>query len=284
MSIVLTRWRRLPVVLRAVLAGLFVTFLGEAPWAFLARANVKLSPAIPWAVVAMGLWLYLYWRYFGGAGWPEETKAARRDNMCRLALPGTIWLWSLVSGGLAVMSLIALELIVLRMVHSPAGAQAPTLGIPVYTLLALAIMSALASGIPEELGFRGYMQVPLERRYGAPFAVLFVAVLFGLSHLNHGVSVRILFDFAFGLVFGVVAWLANSLLPGMILHCAGDVVLFVAGRRIGAALAARPLTGTAGLDALFWGCLVAFVGLSFGAFFGLRHLAETAHSRPATLA
>ena len=41
----------------------------------------------------------------------------------------------------------------------------------------------------------------------------------------------------------------------LLLHCAGDVVLFMAGRRIGAALAARPLVWTPRMDVWSWICL-----------------------------
>ena len=174
----------------------------------------------------MGIWLFAYWKYLAGAGWPQTTRAARVRSFRSLRLTRRAWLGALGSGGLAAMSLIALELVVVRLVHIPAGQSAPGNAIPIHSLIPLAVMSAFASAIPEEVGFRGYMQAPLERGNHPVFAIGFVAIVFGLTHLSHGVSILLLFDFSFGLVYGVLAFYADSLLPGIILHCALNVVLF----------------------------------------------------------
>ncbi len=113
-------------------------------------------------------------------------------------------------------------------------------------------MSAFASGIPEEVGFRGYMQVPLERRYHPAFAIVFVAAIFSLVHLTHGLSIFLLFDFAFGLVYGTLAYCAGSLLPGIALHCGFNIVLFTVGRQIAASMAARSIHWNSGADLCFW--------------------------------
>ena len=42
----------------------------------------------------------------------------------------------------------------------------------------------LVAGITEEVGFRGYMQVPLEQKYGPGIAVLLVSLVFVVAHLN----------------------------------------------------------------------------------------------------
>jgi len=167
------------------------------------------------------------------------------------------------------------------MVHVSLTHRVPPAQIRGYSLLALAVMSAVAAGIPEEVGFRGYMQVPIERRYGPLFGVLFVAFVFDLAHLNHGVSVSLVFDFLFGVVFGILAYRANSLLPGATLHCLLDVILFVAGRRIGAVLGTKPLIWSSGPDSWFWACLVVFVLLSAGAAYAFRMLVRVTPDPPA---
>jgi membrane protease YdiL (CAAX protease family) len=258
-------WHGLPVIVQAVLLGIVVAAIGGFPWVLFVQVNARFSPSIPWAAVMMAAWLYFYWRYFSGAGWPQSTAATRRDSFRRIALPTHVWWWSLLSGTLGIISLIALELAMLRMVRLPVSLQQPVPHIPLYSLLPLAVMSAFAAGIPEEVGFRGYMQVPLERRYGSVFAILFVAFVFTLAHLNHGVSVLLLFDFAFGVVFGVLAWLSQSLLPAMILHSLSDVILFAWGQRIAAAVAAKPLVWVSGPDLWFMLPCVAFAILAAGA-------------------
>jgi membrane protease YdiL (CAAX protease family) len=269
-------WHRLPLIIQAVLLGIVVAAVGGAPWVLFVQVNAKFSPSVPWAAAAMAEWLYLYWRYFSGAGWPHSTAKTRQDRFRRVALPKHIWWWALLSGTLGVVSLIALELAVLRMVRLPVPAQQPVPHIPLYSLVPLAVLSAFAAGIPEEVGFRGYMQVPLERRHGARFAILVVALVFTLAHLNHGLSVLLLFDFAFGVVFGMLAWLSQSLLPAMILHCLSDVILFVWGKRIAAALAAKPLVWVSGPDLWFLVPSVAFVLLVAGALLSFSKLARVA--------
>lgn len=266
-------WRHLPLMVQASLIGLLVTAEGEVPWVVLVQTNVRISPSIPWAVVAMVVWLYFYLKYFSGTGWPQTTRAARVESFRSRTLARRVWLWSLGSGGLAALSLIALEMVALRMVHVPVAQAAATAQIPIYSLVPLAVMSAFASGIPEEVGFRGYMQAPLERQYHPVFAVMFVAVLFGLSHLSHGLSISLCFDFAFGLVFGVLAYCANSLLPGIALHCTLDIVLFVVGRHITAAMAARPVIWSAGTDLWFWIFGVVFLLFGGCAVYAFRNLA-----------
>lgn len=276
-------WRHLPLMVRASLIGLIVAAAGELPWVTLAGANVRISPSIPWAVVVMGVWLYVYWKYFSGAGWPRSTQGTRIQNFRTRTLEKRIWFWSLGSGGSAVLSLIALEMLVLRIVHLPLGPDTQTSRIPLDSLLPLAVMSAFASAIPEEVGFRGYMQAPLERRYGPAFAIFFVAVVFGLIHLTHGLSIFLLFDVAFGLVYGIVAYCADSLLPGIALHCAFDIVLFVAGREIAAAMAVRPIHWNSGTDLLFWILSLAFLLLGGCAVYTFRTLAGITHPHPATV-
>jgi membrane protease YdiL (CAAX protease family) len=46
-------------------------------------------------------------------------------------------------------------------------------------------MSALVAGFCEEAAFRGYMQGPIERRYGPVVAILATGIAFGFAHLSH---------------------------------------------------------------------------------------------------
>lgn len=269
-------WHRLPVIIQAVVVGIVVAAIGEDPWVLLVQANAKLWPSIPWAAAAMALWLFFYWRYSSGTGWPHRTAATRRERFRLLTLSKPIWGWALLSGMLAVVSLISLELVVLRMIPLPVVPQEPFPRIPLYSLVPLGVMSAFAAGIPEEVGFRGYMQVPLERRYGANFAILLVAFVFALAHLNHGISILLLFDFAFGVVFGALAWLTQSLLPAMALHCFFDLISAIAGTHIAAVLAAKPLVWASGPDLWFMLHCMAFLILAGGALVTFRKLERIA--------
>jgi membrane protease YdiL (CAAX protease family) len=273
-------WHQLPVIFRAVLAGILVSAAGEIPWSVLTSANLRFSPSIPWAVVAMAVWLGFYWRYFSGSSGSPSTRALRSAKFRRNKISSRSWLWSILSGTLAITSLIALEFILLRFFHFPKSDQPSTSSLPLLTLFPFAVMSAIASGVPEEVGFRGYMQVPIEQRRGPVFAVLFVAFVFALAHLSHGPSIALFFDFAFGIVFGALAYRTNSILPAMALHCFFDLIQFVAGRKIATAVRTLPLIWDSGPDQWLWIECAAFVLLGVASMIAFRKLAARTASAP----
>ncbi|NIM04086.1 MAG: CPBP family intramembrane metalloprotease, partial [Armatimonadetes bacterium] len=54
---------------------------------------------------------------------------------------------------------------------------------PIWLVWLYIILTASVVGITEEVGFRGYMQVPLEKRYGPVVAIAIVSTLFMVLHL-----------------------------------------------------------------------------------------------------
>ena len=94
----------------AVIVGSFVGSVGTLPWSVLAKVNFELTPAIPWSVPIMAIFLWGYWQYWGGKGWPRTTAEWRRRNLRARALSGPAWRWSLLAGGLAWASLLALRI------------------------------------------------------------------------------------------------------------------------------------------------------------------------------
>ncbi len=108
-------WRRLPVVVRAVLAGLAMASAGTLPWAFLVSENIRHAATWPWAVPPTALYLWFFWRYANGAGWPRATANSRRTSARASRLPGDVWgiaimagVLMLVIGALAVSAYVAL--------------------------------------------------------------------------------------------------------------------------------------------------------------------------------
>lgn len=84
----------------------------------------------------------------------------------------------------------------------------------------------VGSPIQEEVIFRGLLQSTLERRVGlslpvmgtsVSFAVLAVAVLFGLIHLAVGIATAIA-AFVLGILAGELRRRSSSLIPAIILH------------------------------------------------------------------
>jgi hypothetical protein len=101
-------WKRCPVILRAVLTGLAQATIGTTPWALLASANLKHGSAVPWAVPPTALYLWLFWRYARGDGWPASTGQARRANFRGVYLSDDVWAASLVAGGFGLGTLVLL--------------------------------------------------------------------------------------------------------------------------------------------------------------------------------
>ena len=87
------------------------------------------------------------------------------------------------------------------------------------------MMSALVAGGVEEAAFRGYMQAPLERRYGPSIAIAVVALVFFFAHFA---PIAALPGFVLGgIMWGLLAFWSGSILPGVILHTLVDTVSFL---------------------------------------------------------
>ena len=109
--------------------------------------------------------------------------------------------------------------------------------LPLWVAWLFIVMSSLVAGICEEVGFRGYMQVPLEKRYGPRVGIAIVSIMFVVIHLHQAWAPPVLFHiFAISVLLGVLAYTSGSLIPSMIGHTVLDIFNFsywwsdVAGR------------------------------------------------------
>jgi membrane protease YdiL (CAAX protease family) len=99
---------------------------------------------------------------------------------------------------------------------------------PLVTAFLLLAMASVVAGVTEEAAFRGYMQSMIERHYGVTVAILANGTLFGLLHFgNHPSDVLLMLPYyiAVSAVYGGLTWAADSILPALVLHCAGDIVV-----------------------------------------------------------
>lgn len=241
-------------IVKGVALGVLVTALGTIPWAVLVGLNLQTSPAVPWAVPLMAGYLWLYWRYLRGEGWPPATSERRRLLLRSVPLPVELWRVSLVAcGGGAIAAMGVLGLL-RRLVTMPEVAEAAPAGIPLWTVAAAVVMGAVVAGVAEEAGFRGYLQKSLESRFGPIAAIVVSAVVFDAVHASHGVwfaLLRLPFYAGFAGVFGAVAYLSGSILPGVVVHAAVDVLLL--GLLVGLGRPAPPpLVWVNGPDPWFW--------------------------------
>jgi CAAX protease family protein len=273
-------WNRLPLLLRILLAAVAVTGTTTGVWAALINSNLRFSPRLPWATVVMTVFLVFYWKYLKGWGWPPSTSAARRAGLRAEPLSASVWRWSLLAGGPALAASIALFILSHRLVHWPQRPPSDLSHIPVVTLLPSLLMSALVAGIGEEAGFRGYMQAPLERRYGPALGIAITSIFFGLAHLTHGAFLpAILFDIGWGALYGLLTYRSDSIVPAIILHSSADALEFVAAWKF-ARPAPPPLVWVSGPDTSFWLNCAAVVVLGSISVWAFRRLASARTGSP----
>jgi membrane protease YdiL (CAAX protease family) len=126
-------------------------------------------------------------------------------------------------------TLLALLAMAARVVHLPAAASIVTPPhMPVVTVVLLLAMQSIVAGVTEEAAFRGYMQSIVEQRYGIGMAILVNGILFGLLHFgSHPRDVLLMLPYylAVSAVYGGLTWAADSILPAVVLHSVGDIVV-----------------------------------------------------------
>jgi membrane protease YdiL (CAAX protease family) len=107
--------------------------------------------------------------------------------------------------------------------------QASQASLPFIVVLGATIIAAAVTAIAEEGGLRGFMQAPLERLIGPVPAIAITSFFFILIHLSHGVAAlarNAPFYLAAGFIYGLLAYLTQSILPSLILHFLGDILVF----------------------------------------------------------
>ncbi|MEO8620533.1 MAG: CPBP family intramembrane glutamic endopeptidase [bacterium] len=284
-------WRGLPVLVRAVLAGVAVASAGTLPWAFLASQNMKHWSAWPWAVPVTAVYLTLYWRYLvRGRGWPQSTADARRKNARANSVDGDAWGLALLAGMFGLGSVLLLQGVMSRLVALPQQRDIDVAKYPLVTVLLWVVMSAVVSGVVEETSFRGYLQRPIERHHGPMVAILVSGTVFGFAHFTHPeVGIALLpFYLAVAAVYGALAYLTDSIFPSMVLHAGGNMFsafdLFTRGRSEWQLTLTPPsLVWQTGMDAAFLGNVAALVvvgTLTVFAYAALAAATRSARSRP----
>jgi membrane protease YdiL (CAAX protease family) len=278
------RWSRLPILLRSVLVGLLVTAVPTLLWGVLLQISWKLSPRTPWAAILMAVFLFFYWKYLQGWGWPHSLAPQRRNGLRAPALAPAVWGWSLLAGGFGLAASIVLFIVAHRLIRWPVAAAPDFSTFSAATIFVTLLMSAVVAGFSEEAGFRGYMQSPLERRYSPASAILIISVLFGLLHLSHGFfAPAILFDIGWGALYGLLAWRSGSIVPALVLHSAADFLEFMLVWKLPHRTPA-PLVWQAPPDARFWAECALAVVMTAVSVWAFRRLGSPSNCRSHSLA
>jgi hypothetical protein len=118
-SPIIRLWQSIPVLIRAIVSGIFVTFVGVGIWLLC----LAVIPA-PWSIIVMGGILWLYWKYFSGSWWPRATTEARSKNFRAVKLSAAVWKWGLVGAFLFLVIYQSAAVLTLRLVEFPAEASA----------------------------------------------------------------------------------------------------------------------------------------------------------------
>jgi membrane protease YdiL (CAAX protease family) len=226
-------------VASAVVGGLGVLLAGNLPWVVvLAPLNLRVLPSIPWAIVPMAIYLWLYWRYISGRIGSLGTAATRRANLRAHPLRGDMWALAIFTGLVGLGAVLALATLMARLITMPGLAPITLPGdMPPLTGFLLLVTASVVAGVTEEAGFRGYMQGPIERRHGLELAILVNGVMFGLLHFpNHPAATISMLPYYMSVsaLYGGLTWAANSILPALALHVGGNIWsltrLWVTGR------------------------------------------------------
>jgi membrane protease YdiL (CAAX protease family) len=255
-------------ILKGAFLGLILLFFGAGAWAALVQANLAHAPSVPWSAPVMAVFLWILWRYLGGAFWPRGSSEARRALLRANPAPPRVFAWSALAGGLAVISLAGLWIVLFQLVQMPLNALSDLSHYSRFTVVTLIGMSAIAAPLTEEPAFRGYCQVILERQFSPPAAIVLSSLFFAIAHgpTQGFVWPKLLFYFLVGVAFGTIAYLTRSILPAIPAHVFGLLVFFTL---IWPNDPTRRLVADCGADRWFWihtGQAIVFAVLAVWAF------------------
>ena len=222
-------WSKVPLILRAIVSGILILVVGQLPTGLI-FLNLQTTPNIPWFLPVTVIWLWLFWKYLNGWGWPASTAEIRRQNLRAHKICTKVWLWSLLSGGIGLMSVAGLIFVISHHAELPSGAYEPPFDItsfPPWTIFCFFLSIALTAGVVEEAAFRGYMLSQIQKRYGWVWGIVITALVFYVVHLSHAyATIAFLpFFFAYSFLHGYLVYLTRSILPSLVLHALVDFTI-----------------------------------------------------------
>jgi membrane protease YdiL (CAAX protease family) len=260
--------RKFALFIGFALLALFLIGFSGAVWAGLLYANFKTTPAVPWALPALLVYLWLLWRYLAGFGWPQDTSSQRKALLRAYPVPAAAYGWSLAAGLTAVFALAGFWIVMYRLFPMKPNPLIPTTftSSPIF-IAAIIIGASVLAPVSEESAVRGYLQTALERNFAPITAVTLSSTVFALAHATQGlVWPKLLFYFLVGVAFGSLAYINHSILPVIPVHIAGDLIFLTL---IWPNDKSRILIWKTGVDSWFWlhvAQAVAFGALSLIAF------------------
>ena len=132
-----------------------------------------------------------------------------------------------------------------------------------------AVISGLVAGIVVTLPWAFLAQANLDH---------WATVVFGLAHFNHpGVVAMMPFYLTLAATYGTIAYLTNSILPGIVLHAGGDALGAMTVLTEGRQTSSLPLpaASTASMPLPF--LILLLIAVVASALFAFRALAQMVH-------
>ena len=222
-------WNKLPVIVQAIMTGLLILFVGQLPTGLIV-INLQITPNIPWFLPIILLWLWIFWKYLNGWGWPTSRAQIRIKNLRASKLSARVWFWSILAGGVALMSVLGLIFVISHHVELSSEAYKAPFNItsfPTITIVSFFLTIVITAAVIEEAAFRGYMLSKIQTRHGWLWGILITAIVFYIVHLSHAYATIAFLPFflLYSLLQGYLVYLTKSILPSVILHAVGDIII-----------------------------------------------------------
>jgi hypothetical protein len=267
---------------RTALVALAIAFVPQGIWSALIVVNLRASPTIPWAVVVMAVLLLVVARYLAGRRGPSGTSETRHRPPRANIVSESLLMWAWLAGACAVVALVGYWIILASFVRMP-GSVLPDLSASPWWTAGLAVAAGAAiSPLCEQAGLWGYWQVALEREYSGPTAIIVTAVVFAvLPHppVHTALWPKWIFFFLAGLTFSTMAYVTDSILPGLAVHGLALLVFFVL---VWPYDPQRRLIFEAGADGWFWTHVAQAAIFSVLACWAFRRLRQASLEDPGT--
>lgn len=221
-------WNKIPAVVRGLIIGMLIQSIGIMPLFFLIQKNIEHTPTFPWSLIAGGLILFLTWNFLTGKKLFFSPSHERADLSGANKLGSKSAGLMMVSGLFLAITLLAFAFLGYMLTEVPLQ-QIELLTalkkIPLGSSLCLLFIASLASGVIEELAWRGYAQRIIGKGHSAIVAIGVVALAFTIIHFLPFPVWPLFFIGSLG--WGFLAYYSNSILPGIIFHTLIDLAAFI---------------------------------------------------------